>query len=73
MVDVTGTRMTASGHLVVRERQLGEYRGAVVKQFGYLLAFADEEAVESLSLYAAKCFDWGVSPPACARTWVAKV
>jgi hypothetical protein len=69
-----GERMNAMApeRLVERLQQKDLYRRAVERQLGWWLAFAQGSDLERLH-YVERCFDWGITPPTCARTWVAKV
>jgi hypothetical protein len=70
-VEVTFTRPTAWARIVERERALDEYRRNVEGQLDEWFVCLEGDLVESLSHYVPQCFDWGVSAPACARTWLA--
>jgi hypothetical protein len=66
--------MNASVHdnLIERLQQQDLYRMAVDHHLGAWLEYAQGSDVERLR-YVDRCFDWGVSPLTCARTWVARV
>jgi hypothetical protein len=58
---------------VERERELDWYRESVERYLGHSLAFWEDEDLERFFEHVERCFDWGISAPACGRTWVAKV
>jgi hypothetical protein len=57
---------------VQRERQLDRYRESVEQYLGKSLALASDEDFAQFFRHIERCFDWGVSAPACGRTWLAK-
>ena len=71
-MEVTSVRTTALGRIVERRRAVDQYRLAVERHLGHRVARAQDEPHEELPSYVERCFDWGISAVACARTWVAK-
>jgi hypothetical protein len=59
--------------MVERERELDWYRQSVERYLGVWLSLSEDEELERFFDHVERCFDWGISAPACGRTWVAKV
>jgi hypothetical protein len=62
----------AQDTLIERLEQKDRYRLEVERLLAGWLALAQDSDIARLQ-YVERCFDWGVSPLTCARTWVAKV
>jgi hypothetical protein len=72
VVDVSSTRATMLGRVMkVRGHKLDRYCRDVENELGDWSAFLDDRA--GLFGYVVQCFDWGITAPACARTWLAKL
>jgi hypothetical protein len=71
--DFGGRAMTTYHHMAERQRQLDHYRQAVERHLGAALAHTRDGDCEGFLAHVERCFDWGVSAPACSRTWVVKV
>jgi len=68
-----GHPITAWNRMAARERELDQYRQAVERYLGGWLARMPDRDFERFFEHIERCFDWGVSAPACSRTWVVKV
>ena len=64
--------VTAWNRVAARERQLDHYRQAVERYLGAWPTGVPGGDFERFFEHVERCFDWGVSAPACARTWVVK-
>jgi hypothetical protein len=64
--------MISYDDLLKGEQELDEYRQQVERHLGPWLSRATDKDLDRLFHYVEWCFDWGVTAPACARTWVAK-
>jgi hypothetical protein len=71
--DRAGRALTMWDRMAERERQLDDYRQAVERHLGAALAQTRDGDLERFFEHVERCFDWGVSGPACSRTWVLKV
>jgi hypothetical protein len=61
------------GSFLERERELDWYRTAVERYLGPWLTFTPDEELQRFFDHVERCFDWGISAPACGRTWIARV
>lgn len=52
-----------------REHELYRYRREVERELGTLIYLAKDDDDSRFFRHVERCFDWGVSAPACARTW----
>jgi hypothetical protein len=55
-----------------REQELDAYRQQVERHLGPWLSRAADQDLDRLFHHVERCFDWGVTAPACARMWIAK-
>jgi hypothetical protein len=59
--------------MVERERELEWYRRNVEHYLGGWVTARHDGELAKFSEHIERCFDWGISAPACGRTWIAKV
>jgi hypothetical protein len=71
--DVAPANTNALSRVVDRMNELDRYRLAVEQQLGLRVLGAQQEVYERFFEHVERCFDWGVSAAACARTWVRSV
>jgi hypothetical protein len=64
--------MTAASRILEREDALDRYRQEVEGGLRGRLSGAQDEDLERFFEHVERCFDWGVSPSAGAKTWVEK-
>ena len=52
-----------------REHELDRYRREVERELGTLVYLAKDDDYARFFRHVERCFDWGVSAAACARSW----